>query len=882
MTRFVGRAGEFAALMDLLDRAGRGGTGFALVSGEPGMGKTRLMTELGRTAGSRGWTVRRGRASDEDGAPGFWLWRQVLEFATGDAPVSAEQRFAVFDRIGRSLAATPTPTLIVLDDLHWADAGSLALFEHLVRGQYDGRLMIVGGLRPAEFATRAHGNRLRALVGRHDNGVELRLTGLSTAEVGALLGNQPDAEAVRARTLGNPLFVLEVGRLAADEPLPEVIRDAIHQHLAVLDADCLRTLTTAAVMGSVIDVDALAMITDADVRTVLSHVDHAVAAGVLTSEREFQHDLFQEALRLDLSISDRSAIHLRVAECLPESRLAEIARHRLAALPLGDAALACASARAAGHAALADLAFENAAGLFDRALAAAPDDLPSAARCALLIDASRSHFFQGDTAGAQQRCVSAAQLAQRTGDAEHLGRVALALPEVSDPAWVPLVEAWCEQALNGLPPDDSSLRAQVLAQYALTLVHRDDPERIIAVSDAAYAMARRLDDTVATRIALRAKQLAHSAAHGHLERLSVGSEMVTLGRVTGDLDAMFWGHLWRFDAMVQAGRVPAADAEVAMVEPVAARLGNPSVRWQLVRSRNALAVARGRFTVAARLIDEIRLLRPQSVFWAGQSMLLSRLTGDHVDPDSWELPPADHPLGVASQFLHTAPWLLAFGRTDEAADIYQRFPTTIRLPQYMALLVTAVHGATAAALGDKAAASRDYEALSPHADLHVTTGAGLQITLGSTHHYLGLTAEGDTAIDHFRAAVAANDEAGLLPYAAQSRYELARALCEKGASGEARQHVRAAAATAKRLGMLLLAGQVSALDSRLADHPLTPRQVEVAGLVAKGYTNKQLAAALHIAERTAESHVQNIMTTLGFQSRSQIATWSTQHQGPPR
>ncbi|WP_243727196.1 response regulator transcription factor [Actinocrispum wychmicini] len=82
-------------------------------------------------------------------------------------------------------------------------------------------------------------------------------------------------------------------------------------------------------------------------------------------------------------------------------------------------------------------------------------------------------------------------------------------------------------------------------------------------------------------------------------------------------------------------------------------------------------------------------------------------------------------------------------------------------------------------------------------------------------------------------------------------------------------------------GPSLLATQVSALDSRLADHPLTPRQVEVAGLVAKGYTNKQLATALHIAERTAESHVRNIMTTLGFQSRSQIATWSTQHQGPP-
>lgn len=835
MGRFVGRVTEFAGLVALLDVAGRGSTAFALVSGEAGMGKSRLLAEFGRFAEGRGWTVRRGRASDEDGAPSFWLWHQVLESLDfGGAPASAEQRFAMFEQIGRSLARESSPVLILLDDLHWADAGSLSLLEHLVQGQFDGRLLVVGAFRPAEFAARD--TRLRALVGRHENGAELRLTGLSTAEVGALLlENRPDAEAVRARTHGNPLFVLEIARLGQLESLPDVIRDAIQQHLALLDPACLATLRVAAVMGSSVDVDALAEITGQDVPTVLTYVDKATAAGVLSS-LEFQHDLFRETLRLDLSTSDRSAIHLRIADHLPASRVAEIARHRLAALPLGDAMLATTSAHTAGRAALANLAFEDAADLLDRALAVAPDDLPSTTRCALLIDASRAHLLQGDLDGAQQRCTEAAELARDTGDVENLARAVVALPEVSGPDWVPLVETWSQHALAGLPTEDSSLRAQVLAQHAMTLVYGNihDNARMVAVSNEAYDMARRLDDRVATRISLRARQLAYSLPEGHTERLAIGAEMLELGRRTGDLDAVFWGHLWRSDALTQAGRVAEAVIELNRVDPVVARLGNPTARWHVLRNRIALSIAQGWFADAVRLLDEIKQVEPSAmhaVLWTGQAALLSRLTGDRFDLDHQisRRTSADHPVVMAGALMHAAPWYLAYGEIDKATAIYQRCPPPDQLPVPMVGLVAAMHGAIAAALGDKAAVAEDYQRL--------------------------------------------------LPYAAQSHYELARALLKKGETAEAKQHARAASLAADQLGMRLLAAQVSALDSALDDNPLTPRQREVARLVAQGLTNRQLASALHISERTAESHVQNIMTTLGFQSRSQIATWSTQHQG---
>jgi DNA-binding CsgD family transcriptional regulator len=918
VVRFVGRVGEFAALAGLLDRAGAGRTGIALVSGEPGIGKTQLLAEFGRIAVSRGFTVARGRASDEEGAPAFWLWRQVVRSWAGpaelpvpdftaDGPVTAEQRFTVFERFGQFLtnAAAHNGLVVLLDDLHWADAGSLSLLAHLVRQQPEGRLLIVGCARPVELAALPLGPELRTLIGRYENGALLELSGLSTAEVGALLtsllGERPEADVidvVRGRTRGNPLFVQEVSRLLASGrspagSVPEVIRSAIHEHLAGLSEDCRRTLTIAALIGSELDVNTLAALTGTSVQTVLAHVDQAQQASVVTPELAFHHDLFRETLQLDMPGAQRAATHLQVAEHLAGTgRILEIARHRLAALPLGDATLASSTAQAAGHEALAGLAFENAVELFDKAYAVAPVGLPAARRCELLIDAGRAHFLKGDIDGAIQRCTEAAELAQRTGDAENLGRAALALPELTEVQWLPLVESWCEQALAGLSEEDSPVRAQLLAQQALAFVLTENTAGLEESSTAALAMARRLDDDPSLRIALRAKQVARSSPDGHAERLLLGDEMVHLGRRTGDSDAVFWGHLWRFDAMVQVGRIEEAGLELSKIDPVVNRLGRSMTRWHLARCRAALATARGRFDQGRRYNDEVRALVPEprsGSFWGAQALLISRLTGVHdvdINPHEWVRRAEDHPLARVTILIHMGPWHLAYGRVAEAEDLYRSVPAinTVHIPPYATLVVHAAYGAVAAALGDSKGAASAYSSMLPHADLHVTTGAGQQITLGSAQQYLGLTAPSpDVAIEHMRAAIVANDESGLLPFAAESRYHLARLLSSSDVRAAKRLN-RDAIALASNLGMAPLLSQATELDASLRErspaNPLTPRQREVAHLVAQGSTNRQVAAALSISERTAESHVQNIMTTLGFQSRSQIAAWTARQPEP--
>jgi DNA-binding NarL/FixJ family response regulator len=196
----------------------------------------------------------------------------------------------------------------------------------------------------------------------------------------------------------------------------------------------------------------------------------------------------------------------------------------------------------------------------------------------------------------------------------------------------------------------------------------------------------------------------------------------------------------------------------------------------------------------------------------------------------------------------------------------------------------------AAALGDSAAAAAAYGQLLPHAAVHVASGAGVILTRGSTERFLGISAAAcgrlDVAVDHLRAAVAANRNAGLHACTTESQGALAEVLHRRGGPGDPEDAVAVAAeaeAEAKRLGMAPVQAQAHAVLTDLgrpsgdgdADSPLSRREHEIARLVAKGLTNRQIAADAHIAERTAENHVQHILTKLGFSTRTQIATWVT-------
>jgi DNA-binding CsgD family transcriptional regulator/tetratricopeptide (TPR) repeat protein len=924
---FVGRAAELALLAGRAAAARRGDGGVVLIGGEPGIGKTRLAAEAAARAGATGVTGAAGmpglrsRAVPDEGCPPYWLFRQVIreltktsipnEFQRADLTVIApgpqarpprldvgERRFAVFESVREYLTAAAAGTGLVLlfDDVHWADPPSLRLLRHLADGVAASRLLLLITYRDTETGGRDELTAFLAALARQDAVTRIRLTGLSQDEVArqlaAVTGGEVEpglAAAIGRRTHGNPFFVGELARMIDAGPgvLPGAVRDTIHVRLDDLSPAGRDVLCVAAVLGAAVDPAAVAAVTGRDAVAVLAALDEAAAAGILApGGASFGHDLIREVARLELPTAERLGVHARMAAYLrrqPDAAPALVAYHSLESLPVGSAALAVAWARRAAEAALEQLAWEDAALLYDRALQVRPGPGPDE-RCRLLLGLARARLRGFDLSGGSATLREAAAFAREAGDPALIGEVALVMEGYTDPGWVTLGKQLCDEALAGLPAADSPLRARLLAQRAAEATYRWEPEAG-PLSEQALAMAERLGDPRALRSALRARQVARGGPDGAVDRVSLGSRMLALGLADDDDEAIMWGRLWRVDAFAQLGRVASAAAELAAVAPTVARLRSPGPEWHLRRSELALAYGRGEFGQAFRLADECLRLAAHGhenmrSLTASVVVQLNAVTGR----DEW-LPPslADFAWSPPFGMVMKALWHLRLGRPDQARLFYQRDEAFAAAPGIRYLITYAMLAELAAALGDVEAASVVYQALVPYADLFVCGGAGLTMLDGSVQRYLGLAAlalgRTDDAIRHLRAAVAADEREGLAACAALATFDLARALARRdGERTEAAALAASVADVASRLGMLPLLRSARSLSATLDGSfagPLTRREGEIAALIARGLTNRQIAAALHISERTAENHVQHILTKLGLHTRTQIAAWTT-------
>ncbi|SDF68959.1 Predicted ATPase [Pseudonocardia oroxyli] len=897
----MGRAAELAALTARLEAALAGEPGAVLLAGEPGIGKTRLASELERLAGARAVPVLWGGCSEDRGAPTYWPWRRIVRSwraSGGEVPASLAaldgpppphaaagpaERFALFDAVGGFLAAAAAPAglVLVLDDLQWADPDAVALLAHVAR-EPGARLLLIGTCRPAELRT-----PLNAVPG-----TRLDLRGLAEDEVARLTGDAAAAAGLTARTGGNPFFVTALG--TAPGSVPGSVRDVVARRVARLPADCRQALGWVAVAGRECDAGLVAGLAGqlgsgppADPFAVLAP---ALAEGVLLrtgSRVRFPHDLVREALLLDLP--DRSAIHAALARTLaPRAAdpdvLPELAGHALAALPSGDRDTALRWARDAGELALRTLAHAEAARLLGRVLDERAD--PPAERLALLLRTAEVLGWSHAIGAASERAVEAAALARKLGDVEGLARAALVLPAVSEFEWLRLSGPWAAEALAALPEADSALRARLLAQHAHAHALAGDTAVMDRISAEALAMAERLDDPRALADALRARQLARAGPDGNAERLELGTRLLTLADRTGDPDDALWGRLWRFDALLQAGRVDEAEAEVERLAPLVARLRRPLAEVHLLRCRIAPLFGRGRWAELHALNREVEELGVEGghegvrLTAMAVRYLVAVQTGDD-EADRADLlaiaAAASAPQALLIQ-ANIALWYVTDGRRDLAVPWYRRIPPTgsPRIPNYSSLVVEACRAVVATELGDRAAAEACYLWLRPHADLHLVGGAGAITTSGSMQFAAGVAAIGagrsEEAVRHLRRAVEINAAARLDPFTAAAQARLAEELRRRdhrADRAEAEELARAALATARLLGLKPLLARLEQTGSG----PLSAREAEIAAFVAQGLTNRQIAAAAHISERTVETHVQHILAKLGFSGRSQIAAW---------
>ena len=498
----VGRRPELGQLRAALVAASGGAGRLVLVSGEPGIGKTRLTAAVAEMAGEYGVPAAAGFAIDDPGMPPLWPWSVVsqsvpalagvlggaagvFDESLGGAGDSESARFVMFAAACRALAdaAAERGLLVVLEDLQWADRTSLLLLRHLAGELARSRLLVVATFR--ESADTPLAGLLPALL-RAGDARPIRLTGLSRPDIVQwlrLVEADGDVDALadrlRAGTGGNPLFVrmlVERGPSALEEGLQEFpeLRYLVLAHLSGLDEPVRLLLGAASVLGERIDPPVLAEVTGFSAATVAAALDSAVAAGVLAAASDgtglsFAHALVRDAVYDELSPSRRAALHERAAGALERSGrgaacAGQIAGHWQRCGAPGWAVQCVRWAREAAGSATASLAYDEAARFAGLALHAAEADRASAdgLRIELTLDAARAEFAAGHIEACLGHCQTAARLAEDTGRPDILAAAALVITGVGDPATTGAVEALCARAIRAMPAEDSALRARLL------------------------------------------------------------------------------------------------------------------------------------------------------------------------------------------------------------------------------------------------------------------------------------------------------------------------------------------------------------------------------------------------------------------------------------
>ncbi|HKN50963.1 MAG TPA: LuxR C-terminal-related transcriptional regulator, partial [Amycolatopsis sp.] len=381
-----------------------------------------------------------------------------------------------------------------------------------------------------------------------------------------------------------------------------------------------------------------------------------------------------------------------------------------------------------------------------------------------------------------------------------------------------------------------------------------------------------------------------SGPDGVHERLELAERMFELGQAEHDDDTTLWGWLWRFDAFMMLGRLDEAEATLGRMWQLTERLRRPLALWHYLRSKAAVETVRGRFDDAVTTMDDCRRLVQGRTHDSVEGVTIFVLLilegligrGDLVKQEFLDMFDQKSPRFVMP--IYAVYWAQR-GDLERARRLCgtidnEMFPRPALLPTLASRIELA------AMFGEADIATELADRLRPYADLFATGGAGTVLNFGSVHTYLGIAAASggrlDEAVREFRLGITANDAAGAPPYSALARFELAQVLARRRRPGDADEAAALCAsvtASAVRLGMKPLQARADELAATLrGDAPsgLTRREAEVASHVAQGLTNKQVAALMHISERTAETHVQHILTKLGLANRTQIAAWAAQ------
>ncbi len=583
-TSFVGRHAELTQLLDVWAHARAGRTLVALVSGEAGIGKSRLVAEFAVAVHHRSGRVLLGScfedvqlayqpfvhalSDDLAGLPDGEVRRRVgndgpalarvlphqAERWDGRAPRQpldiVAERAEIYDGLHGYLsrAAATSPLLLVLEDLHWAAGSTRAALRHLARVSGHAPLLIVATTRDTSPEL---DDALQAFLGdlvRYPSVETVQLSPLDDAEVDDLLaaiGASADATWVREHTGGNPLFVLEYGAGNAGRSAGS-LHDLLTRRYQLLEREDGDVLDVAAIVGTEFGADLLAVALDGELSTVLEALEHAERAGLVAAmpgrpgRFGFVHALFRSARYDAIPTSRRMRLHQRVARALAlragDSRvIPELARHACLAAPLGNVRDAVEYARRAGDLARTSLAFDDAAGHYRRALDVIdllqPPD--GATRDELTVQLGETLIGSADPEG-RTILEHAATAARDAGNIEMIASIAWSLFVYAGQRGAPdpLVLSLVEEALAGMGPEPTRARARALMARAGYAAPGEDHRRR-EFWDEALAVARQLDDPTTTSHVLVGYQGPGWRPDNLQERVTAADELAAPGPTVG-------------------------------------------------------------------------------------------------------------------------------------------------------------------------------------------------------------------------------------------------------------------------------------------------------------------------------------------------------------
>jgi class 3 adenylate cyclase len=868
----LGRESELQSLTNAAKRVSRGeGREVLLISGEPGLGKTTLVAEAARATFDNGACVLFGHC-EEDLATPYQLFAEALghyvthaaeaqlvrhveahgselsrlvptlasritDLPPSKATDSDTERFLLFAAIVDLLAAVSEhePLVLVLDDLQWADKGSLLLLRHLAAAAEGVRVLVLGTYRDSELS-RSHPltDTLAAL--RRQRGVtRIELRGLDDNDVVAYLeaaaGQNLDdagvglAHAVCRETDGNPYFVSEVLRHLAETgaiyqdatgrwtsettleevALPDSVREVIGARVGRLGKEAGRVLSVAAVIGRDFDLELLVQATKTPEDDLLDILEAAASVALVrepigaSGRYNFAHALIQHTLYEDLGPNRRARAHRKVAEALedlcgnqPGARVGELARHWVAATQPIDLAKAIGYSRQAGDAALRALAPADALRYYAQALDlyARATEIDLALGVDLAIGLGTAQRQTGDPAY-RETLLGAARRAADLGDADRLVAAALA----NDRGW------------NSAAGATDAEKVEIL-ELALDRISADDPDRVLvlatlcqelnfgprelrdALSAEAVAIARNSgDEATIVRVFNRVFSPVHLS-----QALALSADALVRAERLSDPVLLFLAADRRFCAASLAGDIDEADRCLEIMGSTVESLGQPTLNWVLTFMRATRAQIAGDPERAEALAAEAFQIGTEigqpdaAAIFGAQLAIVSLQRGSMGDLAPFiEEAAADNP-GLPAFVAALAVAHAEGGRIDDARALLEELADAgFDIPMDGSWLTTIVSYSDAAIeCRDPKYAGPLFDRLAPWADQWSTTSGPtvegpVSLFLGGLATVLGRYDEADA---YFASSASSSERANAKFFAARTDLLWGRMLAQRGGPGD--------------------------------------------------------------------------------------------------